>query len=317
MAYELTQGIELAQEQKDLGTAALQEGDAATALARYMDAIKLLRIAHQPSTSSNEQLRLLLQECTRRGLELELACRLNAALCHIKLEQWTEAVDAAGEAVRMDGKSAKAYFRRGVASAGAGQDEAAARDLLAAAKLAPQDTGIRRELADVKARLASAANEPSEGTVAVSAALSCGSLYPDAPATPQARADLMVTKAEQMRAEGRHAEGLQHCKLFFQVLAKGCAPEDLASQRFRAHVIAAQCQKLAAAAADTPEMRKHALSCASADLEAALAMLEQAPILRDLIGVEEVENAQAELRSLGGDGASRYERLGVDLNDEQ
>ncbi len=297
-AGNLVQNLEAAQEQKEHGTAALQQGETSTALQRYRDAIELLKIAHQPPDSPNEQLRLLWQECARQGQELELACRLNAALCLIKLEQWTEAVDQAGMAVRMDCKCAKAFFRRGVARAGAGQDEAAASDFRAAAKLAPKDKAIRRELAAAKERLASAAKEPSEGTAAVSAAIASGSLYPDTPETPEARAEDMLAKAEQMHAAGRHADGLEHCKRVFRLLKPGFAPDELAQQRFRAHVLAAQCHKLAAARADTPEKRTGSLTRASADLEKALTMLEGTLDISDKIPKDEVENARAELRSI-------------------
>jgi tetratricopeptide (TPR) repeat protein len=297
-AGNLVENLEAAQEQKERGTAALQAGETSTALQRYVDAIGLLKIAHQPPDSSNEQLRLLWQECARRGQELELACRLNAALCHIKLEQWTEAVDAAGEAVRMDGKSAKAHFRRGVARAGAGQDEAAAADLRTAAKLAPKDKAIRRELAAVKERLAVATSEPSEGTAAMSAAIASGSLYPDAPETPEAHAEVMLAKAEQMHAEGRHADALEHCKRVFRLLKPGFAPDELALQRFRAHVLSAKCHKLASTHADTPEKRSGSLTRATADLEKALSMLEGTLDISDAIGEDEVESARVELRSL-------------------
>lgn len=297
-AGNLVENLEAAQEQKEHGNEALEMGETSTALQRYRDAIELLKVAHKPPDSSNEQLRLLWQECARRGQELELACRLNAALCLIKLEQWTEAVDAAGEAVRMDSKSAKAYFRRGVARAGAGQDEAAASDLRTAAKLAPTDKAIRRELAAVKERLASATNEPSEGTAAMSAAITSGSLYPDLPETPAARAALILAKAEQMRAEGRPADGLEHCKRVFRLLKPGFAPDELALERFRAHVLAAQCHKLAAARADTLEARTGSLSRASADLEKALSMLEGTLDISDTIPKDEVESARVELRSI-------------------
>ena len=42
------------------------------------------------------QLRLLWEECARRALTMELACHLNVAHCHNKLEQWSAAIDAAG-----------------------------------------------------------------------------------------------------------------------------------------------------------------------------------------------------------------------------
>ena len=312
-AGNLVENLEAAQEQKEHGNEALEMGETSTALQRYRAAIELLKVAHKPPDSSNEQLRLLWQECARRGQELELACRLNAALCLIKLERWTEAVDAAGEAVRMDSKSAKAYFRRGVARAGAGQDEAAASDLRTAAKLAPKDKAIRRELAAAKGRLASATNEPSEGTAAMSAAIASGSLYPDLPETPEARAAVMLAKAEQMRAEGRPADGLEHCKRVFRLVKPGFAPGDLALQRFRAHVLAAQCHKLAAVRADTLEARTGSLSRASADLEKALSMLEGTLDISDQIPKDEVESARVELRSIHETSTAEVEQKIAEL----
>ena len=226
-AGDLVQKLEQAMEQKEMGTEALQGGDLPTALSRYTDAIALLAIVHQPPPSS-EELALLWNECARQGLELELACRLNSALCLIKMEEWTKAVDAAGEAVRMDRKCAKAWFRRGVARAGNGQDDEAAADLKAAAKLAPQDKAIRRELAAAKARLSDSPQAPSAGAAAVSAAFAGGALYPEAPETPEARlltsANLFIANAETARDAGKHAEGLAQCKRIFRLLRPGFPP---------------------------------------------------------------------------------------------
>ena len=152
----LIECLESAAAQKEHGNQALSENDAKTALARYYDALKLVegRPKLAPSGCS-EQYRLLWDQCSRQAVELELACQLNIAHCCIKLQMWTEAVDAAGAALQRDPRSVKAHYRRGVARAGGGYLQEARIDLLAAAKLSPQDKAIRRELVAVKRQILS------------------------------------------------------------------------------------------------------------------------------------------------------------------
>ena len=149
-AQMLVQKLKDAQELKERGTGLLCASDISAALDCYSAALELLRVVHTPPPSAG--LAELWHECTRRGRELELACWLNASLCHVKLEQWASAMDAASEALHLDGKSVKALFRRGMARSRLGDADAAFADLRDALRLAPQDDAIRRELSTAKAR---------------------------------------------------------------------------------------------------------------------------------------------------------------------
>ena len=88
---------------------------------------------------------------------LKASLYLNAALLQNKLGQFLEAAESAGKALEIEGISekdmAKAYFRRGQARVGRKNEEDALTDLESAAKYAPGDAGIARELEGVKRRV--------------------------------------------------------------------------------------------------------------------------------------------------------------------
>lgn len=81
--------------------------------------------------------------------------QLNAAQCALKLKAWADAASCATRAIKFEGPTAKALFRRGVARSHLGLVEDAKSDLLAAAKLAPKDRAIRGEYERVKTLAAS------------------------------------------------------------------------------------------------------------------------------------------------------------------
>jgi hypothetical protein len=192
--------------------------------------------------------------------------------CALQLEQWAPAADAAGSVIKCDDKCVKAYFRRGLARAGAGDDESAVTDLRAAAKLAPTDGGIRKELTAAKARLAAVPVAPSQVSSAVLSTAFSGGLYPEhkevkgvgdelekGDGIPESdakekEAHLYLTQAAQLVVEGRYAEALAQCKcVFTKCLRLGFHPEELVLQRFRARVLSAQCHTLVATSPDTLE----------------------------------------------------------------
>eukprot|EP01048_Picozoa_sp_COSAG05_P014099 COSAG05_NODE_1566_length_4539_cov_2.142342_3_plen_419_part_00 len=316
-ADDLIQRLEQAARQKQLGTEALQDGDTPTAQKRYEDALKLLRGSHAghkapgevevdsaeagpavlltgsggidspPPAGTGEQFRLLWAECARQGRQLELTCNLNLALCCLKRENWTQAIDAAGAAIQRDPKCAKAWFRRGIARAGHGQDEEAHEDLLRAARLAPNDKAIRRELKTVKERRrAQKRCEPAPsaaGTAAVAAALvSSGTLYKDVQEDenkpPLQRVEKILTRAHRdLAAGGRGAveAALQACKTALQKIQQE-ENEALCiatAQRFMVHVLAAACHVRNCETASKLEACASAASRAVADLNKAESLL--------------------------------------------
>lgn len=81
----------------------------------------------------------------------------------MKLKSFDEAQTSASHALAVQGASepdkAKAYYRRALAREGLRDDEAAMRDLQEAAKLAPGDAAVTKELAAVKNRAAEQAKK--------------------------------------------------------------------------------------------------------------------------------------------------------------
>ena len=91
---------------------------------------------------------------------------LNAALCHLKLEDWERADTACTGAIALDPTSAKALYRRGTARLRLSRAPEAVEDLSAASKRTPSDKDIKRMLAGAEAADAAvvatgAAEEPS------------------------------------------------------------------------------------------------------------------------------------------------------------
>jgi tetratricopeptide (TPR) repeat protein len=298
---DLVQVLEEAQSQKELGTVALHEGDVATAQARYEDALRLLAAQgaadRHPAPGTSDQFRLLWQECTRRGAQLELACNLNVALCCIKRELWTQAVDAAGQAVRRDPQSAKAWFRRGVARAGAGQNEEARADLIAAAKLAPKDRAIRRELAVVKNRLAAAGppGPSAEGSAAVAAALAAsGELYGDHE-MGLTRVGNLLAKGERALGQGCASDAIELLKSSLRLIQEeeNGTFEIAYKERFAVHSLGARCHMAHAERAASLEARATALGRAVADLQKAAGLLDEAASNGRGVGSEPAQRAVA------------------------
>eukprot|EP00960_Hanusia_phi_P021139 624157-Hanusia_phi.AAC.1 len=78
-------------------------------------------------------------DLSKAGGEMRLSCHLNAALCMIKLEKPREALSECNLALRVDGRSVKALFRRSKAYFGLGEYERAKEDVDRMLELEPQD----------------------------------------------------------------------------------------------------------------------------------------------------------------------------------
>jgi len=79
----------------------------------------------------------------------------------VKAKRWDEGIKYAGYALDVaksggvsDGEKAKAYYRRALARVGMKDEEEALQDLTEAAKLAPGDAAITKEMAGVKKTVA-------------------------------------------------------------------------------------------------------------------------------------------------------------------
>lgn len=82
---------------------------------------------------------------------LKVSTYNNLALAYLKQDSLDKAVDVANKALVIDETCAKALFRKGQAQLAQKKFDPAKASLLAAAKLQPQDRGIRAELDKWKA----------------------------------------------------------------------------------------------------------------------------------------------------------------------
>ncbi|KAK7185704.1 peptidyl-prolyl cis-trans isomerase D [Paraphaeosphaeria sporulosa] len=142
--------VEIATALKDLGNTAFKAGALQLGLAKYQ---KGLRYLHEYPT-------LLDSDPKELGIQLnalKTSLYLNSALLQNKVGQYVEAAESAGKALEVEGISekdmAKAYFRRAQARVGRKNDEEAVKDLEMAAKYAPGDAAISKELEGVKRRV--------------------------------------------------------------------------------------------------------------------------------------------------------------------
>jgi len=79
---------------------------------------------------------------------LYTSCLSNAAMCYVKLSQWSEAIDACNTILEIDGESQniKALYRRGLSKINVGSYKDAKSDLMAAYKIDNANKDIRRAL---------------------------------------------------------------------------------------------------------------------------------------------------------------------------
>lgn len=86
--------------------------------------------------------------------EVRVSLLLNRAMALLKLERWSEAATSAGSAIKAQPENVKALYRRGVARARLGHNEAALKDLAQAFELEPSNREAKRELALVRDKVA-------------------------------------------------------------------------------------------------------------------------------------------------------------------
>lgn len=89
-------------------------------------------------------------------LPLYTSCLSNAAMCHVKLGNWPDAIDTCNKILKLDGQSEniKALYRRGLARMNTGNYKLAKVDLMAAYKIDNANKDIRRALAQLKTAMA-------------------------------------------------------------------------------------------------------------------------------------------------------------------
>lgn len=90
--------------------------------------------------------------------ELYTSCYSNAAMCHIKTSNWTEAVKSASVVLGVEGyeNNVKALYRRGISKMNTGNLKDAKVDLMAAYKADPKNKDVRQGIAKLKDEIAAA-----------------------------------------------------------------------------------------------------------------------------------------------------------------
>lgn len=88
----------------------------------------------------------LSEDTSRDARTLRLSCLLNSALCFNKIGKHDSAVGECAEALTIDPRSLKAYYRRGQAYVAKGDLERGVGDLMRANKLSPGDETVKAEL---------------------------------------------------------------------------------------------------------------------------------------------------------------------------
>ncbi|KAJ3411678.1 peptidyl-prolyl cis-trans isomerase cpr6 [Chytridiales sp. JEL 0842] len=151
--------LKIAGDVKGYGNDLFKKADYKSAIQKYQKAIRYLNEINP----SPEDLQDLSLDDKKLFFSIKVSSLLNAAMCHLKLTQWSEAAKEAGRVLdlhktlssRTDALSTvvtttdrtKALFRRGQARNGLKENENAVKDLEAALGLNPEDKMIARELA--------------------------------------------------------------------------------------------------------------------------------------------------------------------------
>ncbi|KAI9881461.1 MAG: peptidyl-prolyl cis-trans isomerase cpr6 [Pleopsidium flavum] len=148
--------VKITSELKEYGNKAFKSGDLHLGLDKYQKGLRYLNEYPEPLENDPAELGKQLSS-------LRFTLHSNSALLQVKLKSFDEAQASASNALETQGTSdadkAKAYYRRALARAGLKDDEAAAKDLEEALKLAPGDAAITKELMAVKKRAAEQAKK--------------------------------------------------------------------------------------------------------------------------------------------------------------
>ncbi|SMQ45337.1 unnamed protein product [Zymoseptoria tritici ST99CH_3D7] len=132
---------------KSYGTAAFKGTDHELALSKYQKALRYLHEYPAPLDSDPPEL-------GPRLIKLKVSLHTNSSLMQFKLGRFRDSFESAEKASVVEGISdaekAKALYRQGLAMKGLKDEDGALKYLEEAAKLAPNDAGVKNELAAVK-----------------------------------------------------------------------------------------------------------------------------------------------------------------------
>ena len=144
-----TEYFKIASELKDFGNKAFKAGDLETGIEKYQKGLQYLN--EYPEANESDP-----KELDGQMKQLRFTIHNNSALLANKCKRYGDAEKWAGfaiDAIAPDAKDvdkAKAYHRRGTARVALKDEDGGKTDLQMAAKLAPGDAAIAKELAAVK-----------------------------------------------------------------------------------------------------------------------------------------------------------------------
>ncbi|XP_061189239.1 peptidyl-prolyl cis-trans isomerase D-like [Saccostrea echinata] len=135
--------LEMVKSIKDSGNALFKEQKYQLAKRKYKKALRYLNEVDNNMDLSDEE---------NKDIETSylIPVSLNLAACHLKLEEYDQAIEQCNEVLAANDKNVKALFRKGQAESARKNFDVAVACLSEAAKLEPSDKGIQRELARVQ-----------------------------------------------------------------------------------------------------------------------------------------------------------------------
>ncbi|XP_070552723.1 peptidyl-prolyl cis-trans isomerase D-like isoform X2 [Ptychodera flava] len=133
--------LEAADAIKQIGNQQFKQENYQKAIEKYEKAIRYLEELEETGSNdlSKDEAKQLLSPIYN-----------NIAACCIKLRKFTEALNNAEKALDVDLRNAKAHFRKAQALTGLNDFEEALKMLAEAQKIAPNDSGIRKEIVKVR-----------------------------------------------------------------------------------------------------------------------------------------------------------------------
>ncbi|KAG8509058.1 Peptidyl-prolyl cis-trans isomerase FKBP4 [Galemys pyrenaicus] len=127
---------------KERGTVYFKEGKYKQALLQYK---KIVSWLEYESSFSNED--------AQKAQSLRLASHLNLAMCHLKLQAFSAAVDNCNKALELDNNNEKGLFRRGEAHLAVNDFELARADFQKVLQLYPNNKAAKAQLAICQQRI--------------------------------------------------------------------------------------------------------------------------------------------------------------------
>eukprot|EP01027_Heterolobosea_sp_BB2_P020451 GEZU01029177.1.p1 GENE.GEZU01029177.1~~GEZU01029177.1.p1 ORF type:complete len:315 (-),score=151.96 GEZU01029177.1:99-1043(-) len=144
-AWEMTaeEKLEAGLKRKEEGNALFKQGDYKAAIQKYEKAITYYEEDSDASEEEGKKLK-----------EGNLVCLLNAAMCHLKLKEYKNAIESCTKALKIDPNSVKALYRRGVAYSDSAEYELAEKDFKQALEVSPGNKEVLQAQAELKKRVA-------------------------------------------------------------------------------------------------------------------------------------------------------------------